>query len=109
MPTAEREKLIRSVWENIARPRWNEEVHGRGASLFVPISENMQTIRAGHSINHPEQLEFRLLSPLMSGHPFPAIVCDGVIVEERRPWVVVFLDDNGAERRADPRGRAQAG
>jgi hypothetical protein len=85
MPTAEREKLIRSVWENIARPRWSDEVHGKGASLFVPISEDMQTVRPGRPINSPEQLEFRLLSPSMSGHPLPAIVCDGVVVEEWRP------------------------
>jgi hypothetical protein len=56
MPTPEREKLIRSVWENIARPRWQRE-----------------------------QLEFRLFSSSTSGHPLPAIVCDGVIVEEWRP------------------------
>jgi hypothetical protein len=79
MPTAEREKLIRSVWENIGRPRWNEDAHGKGAALFV------QTVRPGHPINQPEQLEFRLLSPSMSGHPLPAIVCDGVIVKDWRP------------------------
>ena len=85
MPTPEREKLIRTIWENVGRSRWNEDVHGKGASLFVPVSENMQTPRPGHPFTLPEQLEFRLLSPSMSGHPLPAIVCDGVVVEEWRP------------------------
>jgi hypothetical protein len=84
MPTAEREKLIRSVWENIGRPRWNDEVHGKGASLFVPISSDMRPVRLGAPIEPPEELEFRLLSPAMSGHPLPAIVCDGVVVDE---WI----------------------
>jgi hypothetical protein len=83
MPTPEREKLIRSVWENIGRPRWNEGVHGKGVSLFVPISEDIQTVRPGQPINQLEHLEFQLLSPSMSGHPLPAIVCDSLIVEER--------------------------
>jgi hypothetical protein len=85
MPTPEREKLIRSVWENIARPQWNDDVHGKGASLFVPISNGMRSMRFGQPIEPPEELEFRLLSPSMSGHPLPAIVCDGVFLEEWRP------------------------
>jgi hypothetical protein len=84
MPTPEREKLIRSVWENIGRPRWSEDVHGKGASLFVPISNNMRPERFGMPIEPPEELEFRLLSPSMSGHPLPAIVCDGIVVDE---WI----------------------
>jgi hypothetical protein len=67
VPTAEREKLIRSVWENIARPRWNEDVHGKGVSLFVPISNDMRPTRFGQPIEPPEELEFRLLSPSRSG------------------------------------------
>jgi hypothetical protein len=82
MPTAEREKLIRSVWENMARSRWNDDVHGGGAFLFVPISNGMRPTRFGRPIEPPEELEFRLLSPSMSGHPQPAIVCDGVVLEE---------------------------
>lgn len=85
MPTPEREKLIRSVWENIARRRWNDEVHGKGVSLFVPIPNGMRPTRLGQPIEPPEELEFRLFSPSMSGHPLPAIVCDGVILEEWRP------------------------
>jgi hypothetical protein len=85
MPTPEREKLIRSVWENIARLRWRDDVHGKGASLFVPVSEDMQTVRPGQPIRQLEQLEFRLLSPSMSGHPLPAIVCDGILVQEWTP------------------------
>jgi hypothetical protein len=26
MPTAEREKLIRTVWEDVGRPRWSEDL-----------------------------------------------------------------------------------
>jgi hypothetical protein len=55
MPTPEREKLIRSVWENIASPRWSDDVHGNGASLFVSVSEDMQTVRLRQPIrfSHP--------------------------------------------------------
>jgi hypothetical protein len=83
--TPEREKLIRSVWENIGRSRWSDEVHGKGVSLFVPILNNMRSGGLGQPIEPPEELEFRLLSPSMSGHPLPAIVCDGGGVEEWRP------------------------
>jgi hypothetical protein len=72
MPTPEREKLIRSVWENIGRPRWNDDVNGKGVPLFAPVSEDMQTARPGQPIRQLEQLEFRLLSPSMSGYPLPA-------------------------------------
>ena len=85
MPTPERENLIRSVWEIIARRRWNDEVHGNGVSLFVPIPNSMRPTRFGQPIEPSEELEFRLLSPSMSGHPLPAIVCDGVFLEEWRP------------------------
>jgi hypothetical protein len=100
MPAAEREKVIRSVWENIGRPRWNDDVHGKGASLFVPISQDMQAVRPGQPINPPEQLEFRLLSPSMSGHPRPAIVCDGVIVEE---WPVPYAIELCVDRIPQPK------
>jgi hypothetical protein len=96
MPTPEREKLIRSVWENIGRPRWNDDVNGKGVPLFAPVSEDMQTARPGQPIRQLEQLEFRLLSPSMSGYPLPAIVCDGVIVEEWTPPGRETSADDGA-------------
>jgi hypothetical protein len=77
MPTPERENLIRSGWENVGRPRWNEAVHGNGVPLCVPISEVMQTPRPGMKIEPPAELKYRLMIAYTNGTKVRSVVCEG--------------------------------
>ena len=85
MPTAEREKLIRSVWENIGRPRWDEDVHGTGLPLVVPIHQNMRLVRPGQPIGPVPELEFRLMTVIAGDTVVRSIVCEDMVVDTLAP------------------------
>jgi hypothetical protein len=78
----DRERIIRSAWEERGKAQWDPETHGRGLlSLHIPAKVEMTPVRLGAPLPPHDDLEFRLVRATMSGQPINYIVCEDVVVE----------------------------
>jgi hypothetical protein len=68
-----REDTIWDVWGQRGVYAWKADTHGRGLEALVI---------EGPPLPPHDRLEFRLVPARLSGKPYDAIVCEGVIVEK---------------------------
>jgi hypothetical protein len=77
----ERERIIRTAWEERGSKQWDPATHGRGLGpLNIAATTDMQPVRPGRPIPPHDNLEFHLVSATMSGQQINSIVCEDVVV-----------------------------
>jgi hypothetical protein len=78
----DREKIIRTAWEERGKAQWNPDIHGRGL-ISLHISSKVETTphRLAETLAPNDDLEFRLVRATMSGQSMDSILCEGIVVE----------------------------
>jgi hypothetical protein len=83
--TREREELIRAAWEERGKALWDPEINERDlVPLMVQTTIELNPVspHPGTALPLQTMLEFRFESAGVSGRPYHAIVCEGVVVDK---------------------------